>query len=333
VIIDAAAPTRIDLAGGTLDIAPLYLLLEGGCTINLAITRYARVRLEPARGIVLVSEDTGDRAEAEQPRDLDVTGPLGLVARAVRFVAPPGGVQVTTRVEVPVGSGLGASSALLVALLSALLRWRGEDWEAKRLLQVAANLEAQVIRIPTGWQDFYAAYYGGLNLLTYGIDGVAREALKVPGGPAKVAEHLALCYTGASHHSAVSNWAMLKGFIEGGETVGHLTRIRDTAVKMRKQLEIGDWVHFNVLMGEEWENRKRLAPGVSTPEIDRVIEGAATVPAENGKVCGAGGGGCVVIPIDPKQRKAVEQAISYAGATVLPFEASAQGVTVTVTEP
>lgn len=332
MVIDAAAPTRIDLAGGTLDIAPLYLLLEGGCTINLAITRYARVRLEPARGIVLISEDTGDRAEAEHPRDLDVNGPLALVARAVRFVRPPGGIKVTTRVEVPVGSGLGASSALLVALLSALARWRGEEWEAPRLLQVAANLEAQVIRIPTGWQDFYAGYYGGVNLLTYGIDGVTRQALKVRGGAKKLVERLVLCHAGASHQSAVSNWAMLKGFIEGGETVGHLQRIRDTAAAMRNALVAGDWARFDALLNEEWENRRRLAPGVSTPEIERCLAAARSAGATAGKVCGAGGGGCVVVVCEPAQRTVVEQAVTAAGAQVLPFEASERGVTVTVTE-
>ncbi|RJQ05842.1 MAG: GHMP kinase, partial [Bacillota bacterium] len=180
--IRSRAPNRIDLGGGTLDIWPLYLLLGRGVTLNVAVSVYSHVALddEPGGGYRLVSEDTGYENAAKSLGALDFDGPLGLVARAVRYFDPPPGLRVVTRNEAPQGSGLGASSSLLVALLAALERLTRRAPGSTDLVNLAADLEAQVIRVPTGKQDHYAGVYGGANAIWFEPGRNRVESLPMP---------------------------------------------------------------------------------------------------------------------------------------------------------
>src|SRR4051794_23156757 len=141
--VEATAPCRIDLAGGTLDIWPLYLFLDGGLTVNIGIDLYSRVRIRPREDqrIHLRSIDTGAELEAPSVDDLPLGGPLDLLARAVRFYRPSGGIDLTSENAAPKGSGLGASSALLICLSGALNAYNEADPSAECLVDCAANLE------------------------------------------------------------------------------------------------------------------------------------------------------------------------------------------------
>src|SRR5438105_5405845 len=142
--VEAVAPCRIDLAGGTLDIWPLYLFLDGGLTVNIGIDLFSRVTIHPRedRRVHLRSLDTGAELEAASVDELPLGGPLDLVARAVRFYRPAGGIDLTTENAAPKGSGLGASSSLLICLSGALNAYNGVDLSPDRLVDCAANLEA-----------------------------------------------------------------------------------------------------------------------------------------------------------------------------------------------
>src|SRR5579872_6385190 len=147
----ALTPTRIDLAGGTLDIPPLYLFAEGGITLNLGITLHSEVTVESMEsGIELISRDTGAKLTADTYESLPMTGELDLIARIVRFYRPGTGVRVETHSQAPKGSGLGASSSLLIALSGALNRLLSDQYSRDDLIRIGANLEAQCIGIPTG---------------------------------------------------------------------------------------------------------------------------------------------------------------------------------------
>lgn len=161
--ITATAPNRIDLAGGTTDIYPLYLFMEGGCTVNIAITVSSRVTVTGLSGaqIRLISQDLGMQQEASSPAELSLAGPLGLLARVVQALVPEGGVELHAQNQAPPGSGLGASSALLVAAIRALLAWRGKQLSPAEIVRLAANIETATIGVPTGTQDYIAAMYGG----------------------------------------------------------------------------------------------------------------------------------------------------------------------------
>lgn len=330
--VEASTPVRIDLAGGTLDIYPLYLFMEGGATVNMAIDLLSWVRLESRDDaeIDLRSEDTDARLTAPSVDALPVDQELSLVARAVKFYPPETGVEVRTRNTVPKGSGLGASSALLIALSGALREFNHLDLDNQRVIDNAANLEAQVIRIPTGKQDYYAAMYGGVNAIWFRVDGNAVEPLIVhEPGLAELEQRIVLSFTGESRFSGTSNWNMMRAYIDGrAQTVESLNAIKQTALRMREALAGGDHARFAELIDEEWQNRRRLAKGVTTSRIDRLMAAARSAGALASKICGAGGGGCMISVVEPRDRAAVEQALGRAGAQVLPFHIARRGLTV-----
>lgn len=328
--ITASTPTRIDLAGGTLDIHPLYLFEDGGLTVNLAISLRSWVEVETLAqgGIQIRSLDLEQRLEAPRLEELPQGGTLDLLARTVRFYRPGSGVRVVTRNTAPMGSGLGASSALLMALSGALNALEGSQADLEDLIHWGAALEAQSLGIPTGKQDYYAAIYGGLNALWFDVKGVHLEPLA---GDSDFLEELSgrlvLTFTGVSHFSGTNNWHMLKRYIQNqGETREALKKIKHTALAMRDALLARDFRALARALNQEWENRRSLAPGVSTDFIDGLMDAAKGAGALASKICGAGGGGCMVTLVHPGRRARVENALREAGGRILPFVAEAQGL-------
>jgi D-glycero-alpha-D-manno-heptose-7-phosphate kinase len=327
VRIETSAPTRIDLAGGTIDIWPLYLFHPGAQTINAAISVRARARVE-SRGdtrIVLRSEDTGVTVEADDPAALRHEPRLRLLSLLASFFGARG-ITLTTSSESPAGAGLAGSSALNVAVCAALAEWKREHYEPEALLQVAMNVEAQTIQVPTGLQDYRPALYGGLAALELEVDGIHRVPLDVD--LKELNRRIVLCYTGEPHFSGTNNWEITKKHIDGDQHVFDcFERIRDTAVAMRGALVRGDWDATGRAIAEEWENRKRLAPGVSTPAIDDLIARASGAGATAAKVCGAGGGGCLFCYGPPDAAAAIREALAAGGARVIDFTFERHGLT------
>lgn len=331
--IEASAPTRIDLAGGTLDIWPLYLFHEGAQTLNAAISLRARCSVRPRadKRIVIVSRDTGARVEAAHWSDLRDNTELKLLGRLLHFFQAEG-LELHTQSESPVGAGIAGSSALNIAVCGALARWSGVERTEDALLQIAMNVEAQVIDVPTGVQDYRPALYGGVSAVELRVDGVRR--VQLPVAAEDLGRRIVLAYTNASRNSGINNWEVTKRHIDGDRDVqARFGRIRDIAVAMRQALEAGDWREVGRQVAEEWENRKRLAPGVTTPDIDAMLAAARRAGADAGKVCGAGGGGCLFCIGEPEAVPAIRRALAEAGARVLDFTVESDGLRVDVGTP
>jgi D-glycero-alpha-D-manno-heptose-7-phosphate kinase len=321
----SSAPTRIDLAG---DIWPLYLSHPGAQTLNAAISLRAHVRLESREeaGVHLKAEDIVASHDAASWCDLDGSGPvplLELFARHYRLDR----TTLTTRGESPAGAGIAGSSALAVALAGALARWTGASSEARDILEVAMNIECQTIRVPTGVQDYRPALYGGVAAIELGVGGVSRVALDVD--PQELERRIVLAYTGAPRQSGTNNWEITKRHIDGDQHVFDcLERIRDTAAAMRDALSRGAWDAVGRHVAAEWDNRRRLAPGVSTPVIDRLVAKATRAGATAAKVCGAGGGGCLFCYAPPAARDAVAAVLAAEGARVLDYRIDMRGLAI-----
>jgi len=330
--IEATAATRIDLAGGTLDIYPLYLFEEGGITVNIGIDIRSRARVVSRADsrVTIRSVDTGEVQEAESVEALVLGGPLDLCARIVRFYRPPTGVEIEVESRAPKGSGLGASSSLLISLSGALDRLGGRGHSIEQLIDWGANLEAQNIGIPTGKQDYYGAAYGGVQAIWFDVGGNRREPLLVDEGAiAELERRLILSFTGISHFSGVTNWSMLRNYIEDvGDTRARLKAIKRTALQMRDVLQSGDFAGFAAVLNEEWENRRGLAEGVSTPAIDRMMHAAREAGGLASKLCGAGGGGCMITFAASGREEAVREALVAAGAQLLDYRIARTGLEV-----
>ncbi len=328
--IEATAPTRIDLAGGTLDLYPIYLLEEGGLTVNCAIDMYCSVSLEERldKKIRIHSIDLDIEESYDDSNSISTDGALEIVARAVKFFRPEVGLDVTTENRVRQGSGLGASSSLLIAALGALNALTGSGHSRERLIDVAADLEAQCIRVPTGKQDYFAAAFGGVSALWFDAGGNKRESLL--DGERDVRElerRLVLSFAGAPRFSGATNWNMIRSYVEGERaTVEGMGRIKEVARSMRHCVVERDWDGLADVIAREWENRRSLAEGVTNERVDHMMSAALNAGALANKLCGAGGGGCMITCVEPAGRARVEEALAAAGAEVLPFKIVTEGI-------
>ena len=322
--IESRAPTRIDLAGGTLDIWPLYLFHEGSLTVNCAITRYATCVIEtaskPSRRITLVSRD-GGRKESFASFDALFRArryKLPLLAHLVRIFRPQCGFTLTTDSEAPSGAGIGGSSAMAVAICAALDRLTGAGLSREDWIHLSRDIEAVVIRVPTGTQDHYPPAFGGAASIVLAPGGERREEIGCDLD--ELERRLVLCYTGKPRQHGINNWEVFKRHIDGDRRVSqNLEKISVIARAVRAALEKNDWDEVGRQMRDEWQFRRRNIRTISTPLIDRVISSARRKGALAGKVCGAGGGGCVTLVIDPDARAGVEAAIVASGAKVAAY--------------
>jgi D-glycero-alpha-D-manno-heptose-7-phosphate kinase len=329
--VSAKAPCRVDLAGATLDIWPLYLFHDKVVTVNFAVDRYTSCRIdtrEDAR-IVLRSRDLAREETFECFDDLYRAKRyrLPLLALLVRFFQPAMGLIVESSSEAPAGAGISGSSALMIAAASALSRITGRCYGLEKLREIAQNVEAQVIRVPTGSQDYYPAMYGGVSAIEHGPAGIVRTDLVAD--TAMLDERFVLAYTGAPRNSGINNWEVMKGHIDGDRAIHrNFDRIATLAAAMRAAVERNDWDEAGRLMREEWTARRRNAPGISTLLIDQLVSATRRAGSIGAKACGAGGGGCVVFLVNPGAKQKVADVIAAAGAQVLEAKVATCGVVI-----
>jgi D-glycero-alpha-D-manno-heptose-7-phosphate kinase len=357
--IHSRAPTRIDLAGGTIDIWPLYLFVEQPVTVNLAIDLFAEADLnvDPGPGkILLRSEDQLAEMELSwkalaSPKPAAIHPALELHYRLLRhFALRQSSIQecrltLSTRARSPAGAGLGGSSALSVAMVGALSTWfnNGADRtvdvlnEGERLIDVVRDVETTVIDVPAGMQDYYGAMYGGLQSLRWGIGEHKREWLpdKVFAG---LENRLLLFYSGQSRNSGINNWALFKSFIDKDALIREkFNKISAAARTLNEALRTEDWDGAAAAIDEEWLVRRGLGSGISTTAIDRAFESAKNIAPITGKICGAGGGGCLFvflpnrIETDSPEVAKISEAFTNEGMRPIAFRAVPRGLEVRVT--
>ncbi len=332
MIIESSAPTRVDLAGGTIDIWPLYLFHPGASTVNFALSLHARCRIETRDDgrIVLESRDRKVSFETNLSalEDLLQEERLELISKLVHFFKPTTGFHLVAESEAPAGAGLGGSSALAIACIGALNRLVGNRYGERKFVTIAANIESTVIRVPAGFQDYYPALYGAVSSLHYRPDGIEREALDID--TQELERRIAICYTGEPRLSGINNWEMFKRHIDGDpETFELFESIRDSAHSVREALLADDWAEVSRTMFKAYPNRKRLASGITTPQMDLLVEKALANGAEAAKVCGAGGGGCIAFLCSAGRRAEVEQTLAAEhGVDVLHWKLAREGLVV-----
>lgn len=318
--ISKSSATRVDFSGGTLDCWPLYLLVDGCVTINLAVSIFTHATLEerPGREIEVHLKDLKYRRTF---RDLDELlacpdDSLLMIRKHLAFWRPEKGFALETFSESPVGGGLGGSSSLSISLIKAFAAWRGEELGVNEMVTLSANLEAQVLGKMTGTQDYFPAIVPGLNAIHYTPRGPRLETLPV----AKEFwdERMSLVYTGQPHHSGLNNWQVIKASLNGeNSTLSALRDIRDVSNDVYAALKAGDLDQLPRLFDREFEARVRLSPSFSSPEIDRLRDVALKAGALAVKICGAGGGGCVLVWSQPERKTQVEAGCRAQGFAVL----------------
>jgi D-glycero-alpha-D-manno-heptose-7-phosphate kinase len=316
IVIRVKSPTRVDLAGGTLDMWPLFNFVGGAKTINMAIDIWTEVTLEPSVQWIIESLDYQMRWEfTDFAVFFDALDPkLVLFQKTLlpfyqnfpqAFKRP---FHLRTRSESPIGGGLGGSSSLMISLLQVMAKYCGYNFNSSHeIVSWAHNIECGILNTPTGTQDYYPAYSPGLNILTYSFRGIEQKVLKLQDTPFE--KNFLLVNTGRSHHSGLNNFEVLKAAVGQDPVVLEaLKEIKRIAIEFEGVIEERSWSKIPDLFQREYQSRLQLTPAFSSPEIERLAELSIKNGADAVKICGAGGGGCVLIWVDPSKRDAVIRA-------------------------
>ncbi|HEX9891995.1 MAG TPA: GHMP kinase [Actinomycetota bacterium] len=326
MIVRAKAPLRISFGGGGTDVEP-YPSEHGGAVLSATIDLYAFASLEHRPdGEVKVFTDDGDSAHYPSPEDMVFDGHLDLVKASLRHMAPGAGLELHLSGDAPPGSGLGTSSALVVAMLSAVAEHTHVPLTPYELARRAYQVERVDLRQAGGMQDQYAAAFGGFNFIEFsGPDRVVVNPLRIRSGVLnELHGSLLLCHTGITRKSG----GILRRQVEGyrtGKTLRTLSRIKELAVGMKEALLTGDLDRFAQGLNEGWEQKRDLAEGITNERVDELYERALKAGATAGKLLGAGGGGYVLLFCPFTERTRVAETMEEAGARVVRFHFEERG--------
>ena len=322
----AAAPVRLDFAGGWTDVPP-YSTREGGVVVTAAVRLYAYAEVIPRpRGYALASKDLEQTLEYDSLAALRGDGPLPLLRAGLRLLqAPP--CALHTRSDTPHGSGLGSSGAMDVALVAALAGAAGHTLPVREVAELACRLEAEEAGIPGGRQDQFAAAYGGFLRLTFRDPGAEVEPLALdPDFAAELERRMLLCYTGATRFSGDTIGRVMRAYERGEAAIaGALDGLRRAAEGMADAFRAADVAKIGALLSENWRQQQQLDAGMCTPEMARLEAAMREAGCLGGKAAGSGAGGSMffLAPDDPAPARA---AVARLGMRLLPVRWAPGGV-------
>jgi D-glycero-alpha-D-manno-heptose-7-phosphate kinase len=325
------APLRISFAGGGTDVPP-YPEREGGCVLNATISRFAWGSLRPRSDgqITLESADLGLMLSYTAGETLSIDGNLDLAKAAIHRMGAQNseGFDVFLRSDAAPGSGLGSSSALMVALVGVIKEFRGLAMTDYEVADLAYKVEREDLGLKGGLQDQYAATFGGFNFIEFLKDRVIVNPLRIPQDTVNELEHnLLLCYTGQTRRSDHIIEDQTSRFEQNlGDTVSALRAQKQMAVDMKNILLRRRLDEFGALLHEAWEEKKRMSSRITNPMIDEMYEEARKQGAIGGKITGAGGGGYMLLYCKFEAKHKVANALARMGAVPTDFAFDSLGM-------
>ncbi|HBH02520.1 MAG: GHMP kinase [Elusimicrobia bacterium GWA2_69_24] len=316
-MIITQTPLRISLAGGGSDF-PEFFRTEGGAVVSLAIDKYL---------YVIVKERFDDRIYVNYSvkEIVDHVDDLrhDLVREAMRRTGITHGVEITTLSDVPSeGTGLGSSGSVTVGLLNAFYAYQGMQAPAERLAREACEIEIDLLKKPIGVQDQYIAAYGNLRFFQFGpADDVRVERIPVPEARKRaLVSNLLLFFTNRTRPSEAILDEQRRNI---PERLAEIRGLRAAAFETRSRLLDGGLAALGPLLHRCWQQKRRLAPGVSSADLDALYERARAAGATGGKLTGAGGGGFLLLYCPWAAQAALRSALG--GYRELPFTLEPDG--------
>lgn len=329
----ARAPLRLGLAGGGTDLSP-YCDEFGGAILNMTIGRYAFASILPRDDgkVVFEADDIGVAENYEEGGASlgELLLHRGVYERMISEFNSSNRLAVTIRttVDAPAGSGLGSSSALVVALVDGMREILGAPLGQYDVAHLAWEIERKNLGLSGGRQDQYAAAFGGINFIEFLRDD------RVIVNPLRVSEaiyhelesSIVVCFSGRSRQSAAIIDRQTSGMLSGSSgTLNALHQLKDDAIAMKQALLSGDIDLMAEILSRSWKAKQATAQGISTDNIDRLFEVASSNGALAGKVSGAGGGGFAFFLVRPEHRFRLIESLNSAGGRASPVEFSNHG--------
>lgn len=343
MIVRSKAPLRLGLAGGGTDVSP-YSDTYGGYVLNATINLYAYCTIEEIadKYICIDAYDSGFRGKLPLAGNLEIDGNASLIKGVYNAVVrrfglfeggvgrfPSPGFRITTYNDAPAGSGLGTSSTMVVAILKCMAEWLNLPLGDYELSRLAYEVERKDLGLSGGKQDQYAAAFGGFNFMEFlKNDMVIVNPLKVKRWIVDEMEASMLLYfTGRSRSSAQIIDEQRRNTAAGNLTaIEAMHRIRQSAIDMKTAVLSGDMKSFSKILGQAWEDKKKMAKAINNPVIEKAFEVAVSAGAVAGKVSGAGGGGFIMFVVEPTRKVEVQEALKTLDGFVMPFQFTDGGV-------
>lgn len=333
--IRARAPLRISFGGGGSDVSP-YCDERGGAVLSSTVNRYAYASLQPGGDLIQVeSLDYDVSVTYELDEELVCDGQLDLAKAVIeafrREYGLDGGLKVFLHNDAPPGSGLGSSSGITVALITALARMLHLQLDNYELAELAYRIERVDSGIAGGRQDQYACVFGGFNYIEFEPAGgptivtplrISRDTLF------ELEYSLVFAYVGGSHVGAGIIDRQVANYRAGQTSAVEATdRIKELAGQMKRELLLGNLSAFGGLLDEAWHAKRRLAEGIATERLDTLYAAARDAGAIGGKISGAGGGGFMYFLADPAKRFSVQEAVAAHGGELVSISFTSEGAT------
>jgi D-glycero-alpha-D-manno-heptose-7-phosphate kinase len=326
MIIRSRAPLRISFAGGGTDL-DTYCNKYGGLVLNSTISLFVHCTIEESQdgNISFVSHDTNNKSENPSALVLPLNGNLDLYKviynRLVRdFIKKPLSFRLFTYSDVPVGSGLGGSSTLVVCIIKAFVEWLALPLGEYDIAKLAFEIERNEAGIIGGSQDQYASTFGGFNFMEfYDKNRVIINPLRIKNWILdELQESMLLYFTNISRKASQIEEEKKK-LHSDKKALDSMHRIKENAIIMKEYLLKGDLIKFANLLGESWKSKKSITSIVSNQKIDEIYETAISNGAYSGKISGAGGGGFMFFLVDPVKRFNLEKKLNELGGVVTNF--------------
>jgi len=336
MIIRSKAPLRLGLAGGGTDVSP-YCDMYGGAILNVTINMFAQVAIEPRNDgkVVIQSIDRQDIVTYDAAMDLDLAdGKLNLIKgvynRIVRdFAKAPLACKITTFVEAPLGSGLGTSSTLVVAIIGAFAEWLQLPLGEYDIAHLAYQIEREDLKMAGGRQDQYAATFGGVNFMEFYADNkVIVNPLRIKQNVLNELEcNLVLYYTETSRLSSSIIETQQKNVQEKSvKSIDATHKVKEQAFMMKEAILKGELGKIGEILDFGWQHKKQMASNISNPLIDNIYATARNAGATGGKISGAGGGGFMNFFCPGTKRFEVIEALKTFGGRIQAFQFSNEGL-------
>lgn len=327
----ARAPMRISFGGGGTDLEAYYGRY-GGLVISTAINKYfyAIITTDESDDLQVISADYRSLFRHSPYDDLFWNGDLALPKAILHHFGIRRGINLFVASEVPPGTGLGSSSAAAVTLVQAMATLVEQPMTRRQIAELASFIEIEKMGMPIGKQDQYASAFGGLNKITFTGEEVTVEPMKVdPEVRTTLERRLMLFFTGSSRESTSILKHQRKSTQENNESVLQaLHNIKQVALEMQTSLERGNLDGFARLLHYAWQEKRRLAPNLSSSTIDESYELALSCGAEGGKITGAGGGGFLMLYCREEKQENVTRALEERGLKRMNFHFDQQGAVV-----
>ncbi|HET6225340.1 MAG TPA: dehydrogenase [Bacteroidia bacterium] len=336
MIIRSKAPLRIGLAGGGTDVSP-YSDIYGGAILNASVSLFAHATIEPLDDgtIELVALDKNEKysmsSEAVLPINQQLDLHKGVYNRIVKdFIKRPLSFRLSTYVDAPAGSGLGTSSTLVVAILGAFTEWFKLPLGEYDIAQLAYDIERKDLQMAGGKQDQYAATFGGVNFMEFKKDGaVIVNPLRVRDSYLhELAHNIVLYYTETSRlSSSIIELQSQNVKDKNTSSIEAMHHLKEQAVMMKDAILKGELHKIGQALDFGWQNKKKMATGISNPLIEDIYNTAISNGATGGKISGAGGGGFMLFYCPNNTRYQVINALAKFGGRSRRYQFTKEGLT------